>query len=171
METWQAILLSITVTGTIALIGFAIKAALWAGGVNSDRKWFKGTLEKLGEKLDKLQDALLRHLPESRRVDSPGSPRTLTNLGKKVSREISAEEWAGKLVKLEDLISQVKGKSDYEVQEFSIAYALFDLEPSEEELKTLHKCAYNNGINVYTVRRVLGIVLRDAFLRFKKAST
>ena len=179
MEAWQAILLS---TGISAIAVFSTyllsrweriserkeSKARWEGEVDSDRTWIKGAIDGIRSDISRIQDSIRKifmYLPEDTGVDAPGSPRTLNELGKKISKEINAKQWAERLSRSKDLVLRIKDKSDYEVQEFSISYAVSELDPSESEMGVLHKCAYSNGLDISIVRRVLGIVLRDVLLR------
>lgn len=154
METWQVILLSIVVGLTITVIGFIVKASMWAGEVNADRKWLK-------EAVSSIQDSIQKIFLKLERVDAASSPRVLTDLGKKVAREINADQWAKQLCQSGELRKEVEGMTDYQRQEFCFDFVHNRLRPDANEQRVLEDSAYENGLEVATVRRVLGIVLRD----------
>ena len=160
METWQVILLSVVVGTAITLIGFIVKAAMWAGSVNSDRDTFK---EFMREIRGDIKNILIR-LPDSTGVDSPGSPRVLTDFGHSIAKEIRATKWAERLCHSGQLQREVEGMTNYQVQEFCFHFVQNRFEPNDQELRTLEDCAYDNGIEVEKVRRFLAIVLRDRLL-------
>lgn len=52
----------------------------------------------------------------------------------------------------------------YEIQEFSFAYVENRLTPSEREMKAMQRTAYEQGVRMKQIRRVLAIELRDKLL-------
>ena len=165
METWQAILIS---AGISALAVFSVylltrkdqksesKSEMdrWVGKVDA-------TLDHIKSDISKIQEAVQKIFLKLEKVDDSGSPRVLTDLGKKVSREINAAQWAERLCRSGQLRKEVEGKTDYQIQEFCFDFVHNRLNPDDNEQRTLEGCAYENGLEVSSVRRVLGIELRD----------
>ena len=160
VETWQIILLSVIATLVLALLGFAIKASLWAGEVNSDRKWFKKSIEEIRDDIKRIFETLAKR--PSGMVES-GSKLRLSDFGQKVADAIGAEEWARKECKNPEVIAGVSGKLEYDVQTFCQYWCLL-WEPEGADAERLKKYAFENGIDLDDIKRVLAIKLRDRIL-------
>lgn len=130
--------------------------AKWTGQVDADRENFKEFIKEVRGKLDSIF-----RLVSGGTVDA-GSPTRLTDLGRKVSGEIGAGEWAKKQAVL--LAKQLQGKQPYEIQDFSFDYVFNRHEPEEEELARWKESAYQHGLDVSQVKNVLMVELRDALV-------
>ncbi|MCY3599851.1 MAG: hypothetical protein OXN85_07760 [Gemmatimonadetes bacterium] len=114
-------------------------------------------MEEIRKKIDQIFSRLDRLTP----VSAGQSPVRLTDLGKRISQELDASAWAGRLaVPLE---KHLAGKDAYEIQVFCFDH-VEQVEYSDEEQKTIRRSAYNHGIDTWEVRRVLAIELRDKLL-------
>ena len=153
MENWINTPLILTVAA--GLVYALISIGKWVGSVNSDRSKFNEFIKEIRSKLDKILD----RLPPI--AVSSGSPLRLTEFGEKIAKQINAEEWSVQLAS--KVATAVEGKTPYEIQQFCLNYVQ-ELEISSEQHEVLYNCAYENGMDVKTVRRVLGIVLRDKLL-------
>ena len=158
MDNWLST--PLIVIATIAAISTVLGIGMWIGSVNSDRSRFG---EFMKEVRDDIKEILSR-LPS--KVTDTGSPIRLTELGEQIAKDIRAEEWAALLY--ESLIPKVQGKTAYEVQELCLDYATSELKLSAAETRLVEQSAYENGVSVRSVRRVLGITLRDKILENQK---
>ncbi|MCZ0942268.1 MAG: hypothetical protein OXJ53_04350 [Gammaproteobacteria bacterium] len=141
----------------IALVKVLWEAASWYGSVNADRYNFK---EFMQEVRGDIKEILLKL---SKPVAERGSPIRLTDLGKKVSDEVGAKEIAKGL--LGDMLPEVRDKSAYDIQEYCFSHLNeCDLSLSEEQIAEIKQCAFDNGIETLSVRRVIAIELRDMIL-------
>ena len=140
----------------IAICTAIFKSGTWVGGVNEDRKSFKKFMEEVKEKLDKI----LERLPAVPFVGS--SPLRLTDLGQKMSAQVGGKEWVARIVP--DLINDVAGMPPYEIQEFCINYMTQTFRPTPAQLAKLQECAYESGLEVSNVLKVLAVELRDKLL-------
>ena len=156
-----------------AIVGGLVKAGMWIGSVNTDRKNFGKSIENdrkdFRTSISNLADEIRADIKEilSRLPRAPiaaGSPLRLTDFGKQIADQIKAEEWSEQLCASGKLRTEVEGRSPYEIQEFSLELAQSKLEYTDTELDLLRQCAFDNGIEVEAVKRVLGIVLRDRLL-------
>ena len=140
----------------VFFIGAAILSiGVWVGGVNADRKDFKGFMKDVRKDLNKIISLLAK-------VEKKDSPTTLTALGNDISRMINAKVIAKNLsVKLAE---KVKTMTPYEIQEFCADYISNDFKPSPDELVSLGNCAYKKGLPIESVYRVIVIELRDKLL-------
>lgn len=139
-------------------------------GIQKEMKTFRQEMKTFRQELGTFRQELgtIRRNITSlfERLPSPttksASPISLTDLGESVAEEIDAHHWAGGAPP--ELEERVSGKSVYEIQEFCMNYCL-EFEPEVEYLTTLQDCALDRGIDMVSVRRVLGVVLRDELLR------
>ncbi len=95
-------------------------------------------------------------------IDINQSPLGLSELGKNVSNELNAISWADEFVT--NVQDEVRGKDAYEIQMFCMNYVMPDDRYTEEQRKVMRKVAYDNGLYVDEVRRVIGYELRDKLL-------
>lgn len=142
---------------TIAGITFVVRLILWYGSVNDDRGKFEDFMKEVRQD---IKDILAR-LPREPAISS-GSPLQLTGLGNKISKEIGAEEWANN--EATTLLGKAKEKDPFEIQAMAFDHT-HDLEPPEEMLAKMRASAFENGLDLDIVRRVMGIVLRDRILK------
>ena len=166
MTTTHWILISVTALLTFAALVF--KFGSWYGEVNSDRKVFKEFMQKVDkhiEKVDKRIDEILRRLPSDPTAST--SPIHLTELGEQISENIDAKAWAAEVA--QELIDQTKDMNPFQVQTLSFDYAE-SFEPDDKLLAKMQQSAYEAGINLDGVERVLGVELRDHLLQLNNLS-
>lgn len=149
--------LGISISLAITLVTLAWRLGLWQGEVNTDRSNFNAFMTEVRGDIKKI----LGLLPQSPVASS--SPLQLTDLGKEISEEISAKKWAEN--ESTTLLDDAKGKDQFGIQSMAFGYAK-EFEPSEELLARMRTCAFQHGLELEGVRRVLGVVLRDCI--FKK---
>ena len=154
MTDFQATIIVLASIGAIATL---IKIGEWKGKVDTDRDSFKNFMGEIRNKLDKL---IFHLIPDT--VVSSASPTRLTELGKSVSNMINATNLAEQLAV--ELEKEVVGKSPYEIQEFCNDYMINKFEPSPDQIIKFGNCAYEKGIQVESVSRVISIELRDKLL-------
>ena len=158
----------------VGCIGIIYAIAVWVANVNIDRKNFKefmveiknqmmnvhnqvtnvqNQMNVLVEKFDKV---------ESRSLIESDSPLQLTELGQKISEEVGAEQWAEN--EFPALLEKAEGKDPFEIQTMSFNH-VGNSDLSEEMLSKMRSSAFENGLELGGIRRVLGIVLRDYILK------
>ena len=94
-------------------------------------------------------------------VSQSESPITLTPLGKTVSRETDATKWAQTTAQA---VSDEAGDKAYTIQEYCFRYVIgVEFEPDLRE--AIGKAAYDHGLAMESVLRVLAIELRDELLK------
>lgn len=158
METWQVILISIGITVFFAICTAIYKLAEWKGKVDEGRS---AVADFMKEIRSDVKDILSR-LPRSALQE--GSPIRLTEFGEHLASQIKAKEWADRLCASGELQRRVMGMSNYEIQEFCLEFATSERQYDDDEIDLLRQCAYDNGVKITVVERVLGIVLRDRLL-------
>lgn len=157
MTDFQITIIFLASIGAIATL---IKIGEWKGKVDTDRASFKSFMGEVRSKLDKL---IFHLIPET--VVSSASPTRLTELGKSISELINATELAEQLAV--ELEKEIAGKSPYEIQEFSNDYMINSFKPSPEQILKFGNCAYEKGVPVESVHRVISIELRDKLLELE----
>ena len=137
----------------VALVGIAY----WAGSVRTDVNTLKVFMEEIRNDIKKI----FERLPSS--TTGGQSPINLTDLGKEISQELNAAQWA-KSVAI-SLIhrerQELENSSHYEIQKYC-----FDLVEERAGLtpmgKEVEKSAYKRGLKKQQVLDVLAVELRDA---------
>ena len=147
--------------GAIAVLTLVFKIGDWKGHVDSDREAFKKFIEEIRNDIKKI----LERLPAS--TTSGSSPLQLTELGKSISEELKAFDWAKQIAP--ELIRRVKGKHPYEIQEFCLDYVTREA-VTEDMSKEIQTCAYENGVEKEEVLKVLAVELRDELLEKLKTT-
>lgn len=156
----------VSLGGVVAAIGLVFFIGNWKGKVDErvenikgttddDRSAFRAFAEEIRGDIKKI---LLRLDP----IAEGASPLSLNELGKKVSGEIGAGEWAVRVAPT--LSDRVKGMAEYDIQGFCFNYVDDELKLSDEQRERVKQAAYSNGLDEDTVRRVLAFELRDRLL-------
>ena len=91
------------------------------------------------------------------------SPRALTEKGRILSKAVNAKDLA---TKYRSHLGSVNTKQAYDIQEACLAFAELDMLEAldDEDSRAVKKYAYENGISVERVLRVIGIEMRDMIL-------
>ena len=159
IPTWLVIL-------GLAVAGGIFAGGKWVGAVNADRTHWQSVIKKLDDGFEKINhrlDTLLMNWAGPGAVAAGASPLALTDLGQTVSREIRAKEIAQSLVPV--LVPRLEGKDRYTIQQDCIEYATTELTLKQEQDSAFRTVAYETGLSMYEVLRVLGIELRDAVMK------
>ena len=154
METWQIVLIGVTVT--VGIVAGLIKIGTWKGNVDSDRESFKEFMKEIRGDIKKI----LERLPPQTIAGS--SPLSLTELGKTISEHIDARRIANELAG--DLSESLQDKSHYDIQERCAEFINSEFKPSPIQDKIIRECAYEHGVKIEQVKNVIAIELRDAVI-------
>ena len=136
-------------------------AGKWEGSVTAKIESFEKFAKDVREELREIRDdvkKIFERLPAQ--ATASESPVPLTDLGKKISKEIEAPKWVEQVIS--SLVPQVNGKGHYDIQEFCFEYVKGESVLTEKMDKRVKSSAYDNGIEKWQVLRVLAIELRDA---------
>ena len=140
----------------LTILTAIFKFGKWFGEVNSDRKQFREFMDEMKTKID---DILSRLQPTP---ITSASPIRLTELGKRISENISAKSWANETAK--QIVDETKDMDSLQIQEVSFHRAK-SFEPDAELLQKMRDSAFEEGIELDRVRDVFGVELRDCLLR------
>ncbi len=147
--------INIGIVEIIAIIGAfgAFGAVTWKfgkwqqkvdGGLDQTMDSIKGINSGIIEILDRLPGSPIKS----------DSPLQLTEMGVEISREIGAKEWAESESTL--LMEMAEGKDPFEIQAIAFDHA-GSFEPPEELFKKMKASAYDKGLGLERVRRMLGV--------------
>ncbi len=149
--------IGISISLVIAAIGAAWRYGVWRGKVDSDRTNFQQFMQEVRADIKQI----LGRLPPPPPV-SASSPLRLTDLGRQISQDTGAEKWAESA--FAELLEEIEGKDPFGIQTIAFDYAN-QFAPSDGLLAKMRNSAFDNGLDLEGVRRVLGVVLRDLLLR------
>ncbi len=142
----------------LAVGGLVFKLGRWVESIDKVRE----LTEELSKDVKKIGEQILeifKRLPPPVPVAGE-SPLHLTDFGEEISEYINATEWAEQIAP--KLREKVEGKSKYEIQELCFSYVQgVDLDQTHEQFTNVHSCAFDKGIEVKAVLKVLGVELRD----------
>ena len=157
MPDWLPIATAITLAGSLVSIG------IWIGSVNTKQKNFTEALQEIKEDIREINKNILKIFSRlGPDVTDTQSPIVLSDLGEEISKELNTIAWANRFA---DVVQkEVVGKDAYSIQEFSFEYVKNDECYSAEELHQIRDAAYKYGISDKSVRRVVGVQLRDILL-------
>ena len=155
------------VVAIIIVYNFVRDSGFKEGTVNSDIKSLRKSFEDFKDSFkDEVLTAIKSHLfdigwPPS--TTDKQSPRTLSDLGKKVSKKLDARNFVKSLAP--GLEQRSRGLAEYDIQKLCFEYINNEFQPTPEMEARLKKCAYDNGIGLQDVLAVLVIELRDELLK------
>ena len=95
------------------------------------------------------------------------SPKRLTTLGKKVSKDAGAKDIVRMIAPA--LVERARGLSNYKIQELSDEYMIGEFKPAGEVERKMEESAYNNGVGKLVVKLVIAVELRDVLLKSSKS--
>lgn len=161
IPAWVAIVGVAAITGIVKLIH-------WMGGMDRFRSSVEDTLTEIKDSIAKIEDRIVDIFEKiGPSTTGPGSPISLTDLGRTVSGELDAANWAN--AKSTELLPQLREKTPYEIQDFCFEYVKHgEFNPSPDLSLRAQNSAYQHGITIDQVFRVFAIELRDAVLAHLK---
>jgi len=122
--------------------------------------------------LRKSIETILHRLPPA--TTQPGSPTTLTDLGKEIAQEIQVAQWVPQYAK--NNLSALRGANPYEVQKICLHHAHVFMENRLNEagmgdkVDAMKMSAFQHGVSLQQVQDVAGIALRDEVLELLSLS-
>ena len=112
-------------------------------------------------------ESMLNRLPPA--TTRPGSPMTLTSLGKEIAQEIQVAQWIPQYVR--ENLSGLRGENHYEIQKICFHHAQILMENRlskagmGDKVDAMKTSAFQHGISLQQVLDVVGIALRDEVLK------
>ena len=167
--------------GTFGFVLAFLLFIFWAYGkilkIIHDHGTFSGRVEKIERDIDAMRTDIVTikgnmnfALASLSGAAQTRSPVSLTDKGVGMADDIGAEKiiaqnWESRIFPVLD--KNVRGKNPYDIQEFCFGRvltdpALFFDNAAIEKMKTT---AYEKGETLYAYLQVLGILMRDAYLR------
>jgi len=146
----------ITYLVILGVVSAIVTASIWVGKINE-------RTGKTSELLKEIRDDIKRIFERLPPVTATSkSPAQLTDLGKKISKDLEVAGWVREAA--ETLREKTSGKPPYEVEELANTYVFSLVNFSPEEKEKVKECAYSNGLDKSKVYRVYVIELRDLLL-------
>ncbi len=151
------ILSAIIATLSISIaIGIRIfRLGRWVGEVDKDRDSCNSFIDEIRSDIKRI----FERLPST--AVASDSPIRLTDLGKKISKHLNANDWAKS--EADKCFDKSKGMDSFEIQKFPFDYAQ-EYKPNDELLRKMRAAAFETGIDLDGVQKVLGVELRDCLL-------
>lgn len=141
----------------LAVASLIFFAGRWVGGINDLKDTVGTAISEIRDDIKKI----FERLPPP--TISQTSPLKLTDLGRDISGEVNASQWADTNSKR--LMERLRGKKPFEIQEFCFKYVKgAEFKPTPETENAIRESAYNHGTTVDQVKDVFAIELRDALL-------
>ena len=165
---FQENLIAILFFGMLSLLALTWWVAAWRTRDTADHQ----TLMKFAEEIRQDIKAILHLLPP--RTTQPGSPTTLTDLGKEIAQEIQVAQWVPQYAR--DNLTALRGANPYEVQKICLHHARLFLEnrltqaEMGDKVEAMQMSAFNHGVSLQQVQDVAGIALRDEVLKLLSIS-
>ena len=146
-------------------------------GMREDIKGMREDIKDVREGLTQVHKGLMEVHEDVKKIfshlisapTSQSSPRRLSELGEKMSRQIEARTWAQ--AKATEFAAQMRGRQPYEIHEFCFRYVKGEFRPDAEWDAKIGACAYESGLERDGVLDVLAIELRDALLGLEGGGT
>lgn len=183
--TITGLLLTAIIAVIGAIIGAVWKLSKWHSGIEhrmgktDDRlDRVESVVQDLSNKFDKMNDKIINILDEIKEIfkrlppeplEQSTSPISLTDYGRKLSLKIDASDIAE--IQITRVAEKAKAShfNAYQIQEYCFDYAkqklLEELKETQEDLyQKIHEVAYEEGINVEGLTRVIALELRDKVL-------
>ncbi len=169
MSTFSTILQTLNHSWTwvlVALVVIAIwKVPTWKVSIEHRLSAVEKAVDGLSGKMDEVYSVIINKY--GRAVDQAGSPVTLTEYGKELFARIDAEKIVDKYV--DRLLQETKDMNAYQVQEHCFLFCketlLADLEEQDKDsFEKISTVAFEEGIDLEKITRVVGISLRDRVL-------
>lgn len=156
-----------TLAAVISIMAFLVGVGIWIGRRQSFEKTTGKAIDRIDTSVEKINDSIgsikvnVAVLASGKSVDTTASPLRLTEFGKSIYDAVGGKNWARAEANL--YTDQFGGKQPYDVQKFAFGH-VYEFQPSEEMSAKMKDYAYENGIAIDLVLRVLAIDLRDAML-------
>ena len=145
----------------------AIVATAWVAKVNHKTDFIKEIRDEIKEIRAEINGIFRRLSPA---VVISESPLKLSALGKQIAEDINVQDWIDKIkLDTKDMVSE-ENIDAYEVQKKCFEYANEDLLADVMEIdvslgKRMKDSAYNHGLEIGHVQKVVAVVLRDKILK------
>ena len=166
----------------LMLIGFyyvVFKVAEWLGKSEERESNTTKTLNKLEAKIDilpelkgKIELIYNSTLPANKKMIESHSPIPLTKIGKEVAQKIKAEDIIDKgYINIKDTIkanhTDIFNQNAYDIQEIIFTYFSDRIEThlKADKLNSIKTEAYNRGVIVEDLYKILAVIFRDKLLR------
>lgn len=153
--------------GIVSIVAASVTVGIWVGKRSSFEKTTDKAIHRIDASVEKINENIgsmnvnVAILTSRKPVDESQSPTRLNEFDESISKEVRGKEWAKGIAS--QYVDQLEKSEPYDVQQFGYRHAQ-QFEPSQEMLAKMKKSAWENGIPIDLIRRVLALELRDALL-------
>lgn len=146
----------------LAICGATYKFIKWTAVVDADRDQFRDFMKEIRDDIKEI----FKRLP-GEPLEKVTSPISLTDYGKRLSQSINALEITDLLITR--VTKAVEGFNAYQIQEYCFSFSkdelLIELKENHADLfDKIHEVAFEEGIEVEKLTRVIALELRDKIL-------
>lgn len=147
------------------IVGLLILGGIFIWKVSGWKTSIEADLAKVSEQVDLVYKIIVNRF--GRDVQQTSSPVTLTDYGRRISKRITAEKIVNKYA--EELNKKTEGMNAYQIQEECFSFCEEDLlerlrETDKKSFDEISEVAFDDGIKLEKITRVIGIELRDRVL-------
>ena len=161
-------LIAVLLIGVALLLAATWWLATWRNRDNADHKALTECMKEIREKIERI----FERLPST--TIQPGSPTTLTSLGKEIAQEIQIAQRIPQYA--QNNLSALRGATPYEVQKICLHHARTFMENRlneagmDDKVDAMKMSAFQHGVSLQQVQDVAGIALRDEVLKLLSIS-
>ena len=134
-------------------------------------------IDKINDSIDEIRKKLsylsgeFKSLSEKNdRLFNSKSPIQINEKGEKIAEELSAKNIV--LNHWEEIKIMIESKNldnSYDIQEFCLDLVIKNTDVfAKDEIKTMKETAFNHGLGIYSIYRLVGLVIRDKYFEYKK---
>ena len=134
-------------------------------GIQSDIKGIQFEIREMRTDFKEMQKAVVniyKIFPSEKTVEE-NSPIQLSELGREVSNEIDASNWAQKHAL--QLISSSRDKEEFEIFDSCVDYVDDKFQSDQSFYKTIRSTAYNRSISNSSILKVFQVELRNHIIK------
>ena len=148
------------------LVFFLWKVPTWKTNIENRLSAVEKAVDNLSDKMDEIYSVIIRQF--GRTVEKIDSPVTLSEYGKELFDLVDAEKIVNGYA--EKMYNETQGMNAYKVQDYCFTFCkeklMDDLEANnKDQSEKMAVVAFDQGINMEKITRVVGIALRDRVLQ------
>jgi hypothetical protein len=166
MSDWQIILavFSAVLSILIFVFGLGWKIREWLGRIEmleAQTPDLRRDINNLRKDIDKRLDEIVAIISGGKSVEQTTSPIQLTDYGTEISKQLGFQDVINEV--LHDVEIE-QGMNEYQIQQLCFDYAQSEFMEriSPDNREKIEKVAFEEGMPIQTVLRVVGIELRNA---------
>jgi len=137
--------------------------------------WNLNSITKNISKMEWILDLIQKRIDKIDWLTQSNSPISLTEKWEKIAKESNVEQFiANKWSQTKNSIqNECKNKNPYDIQEFLFDFIRSNLEEivGKSWVEKLKLIAYNEWVDIYSISRVIAVIIRDKYFQEKNIDT